>query len=371
MVYKVLFSGQSNALGHDAGGPSTSSNVSVWNNVNPLGSNGTAFVTPVLGSAPFRSDCSNNAGLWFCHRLAEETGEPVNLAVVAKDSTSILSWVVSDDAAAVMSSEIIAVWNATGQSVADIFVWQQGEADDWMTYEQYSGYFYEMLAILSNAGVIGDGTRIIIGGLSETHDGWTDFNNEVLRPLVGSSPMFYYADSAGIENAPSDTSHYSGNGLYQLGYDRYWQAITGSIVLNSIESFTPYFATATGPVDATYTYQEGLQQYDNGKVFWAIRMETSECNITSGAQVNIGGFTRKVMNTGGLSFPIVNGYIDNFGATNSPIAGIMVENQYHAALYKHPNSDARSEISQTFVETDLLDGSGKNRIIASGWYFTE
>lgn len=229
-VLKVLVSGQSNSIGVGTGGASVvDGRVKVWNNVNPLGAIGSAFIDPVLGSAPFQTwgyGDSNNFGIWFCDRLAKEFNTTVNMTLVGQASMSISEWIVSDNSVAPQRDQIAAVWAATGQGVADIFLWHQGEADTYTkNYAQYNACFIEMLALLTTAGVIDANTKIVIGGLDETTTGFADFNNNVLRPVALSHANVFYASSTGLTADVNWPGHFSGEALYQLGNERYWNAV--------------------------------------------------------------------------------------------------------------------------------------------------
>lgn len=98
---RVFVSGQSNALGRAEDGPdwsTISKAVRVWNNVNPLGSHGSAFIAAeeARAAGPFQhtdpNHLINNFGVWFCDRVAREFGQPVDMTIVARGASWIDYW---------------------------------------------------------------------------------------------------------------------------------------------------------------------------------------------------------------------------------------------------------------------------------------
>lgn len=227
MVVRVLATGQSNMRGRCVGGHppfSTATRVTVWNNVNPLGSNGTAMVSPSEGNAPFNPDGSNNLALWFCHRLSQEVDDDVHLIMVARDSSDISFWNPSTGA---VYTEILDVWNAQGGNAQDIFLWHQGETGETPDNTQYKTKWLAMRNALRTTGVLKTTAPAILGGLQGARIGGT--NDLYLQQLAAENPNVYYASSVGLDSGPTastaplpDNLHFSGAALYVLGYHRYW-----------------------------------------------------------------------------------------------------------------------------------------------------
>lgn len=232
MTIRVFMSGQSNALGRDEGGPPWSaidSRVRVWNNVNPLGANGTAFVSAATARAggTFDNLDRNNLGVWFCHRLAQVRDEDVDFTIVARGATHILEWEPGSPIG--MYEEIVDVWTATGQGPADIFLWHQGEGSvstdptNLETYRnRWTSFVYDELTA---AGVIDANTIIILGGLAEegvNEEARIAFNIGALQQLAVDTPNTYYAPSDGLTTY--DGTHFIGQALYTHGAARYFSA---------------------------------------------------------------------------------------------------------------------------------------------------
>lgn len=218
MTIKVFYSGQSNALGRGTGGPAfsgVSPDVSVWNNVNPIGSNGSAFVTASAAQAAgvFEFTDRNNAGVWLCDRLARTLHEPVTLTLVARGASPISYW-SPDEVTYPMLQECIDVWSATDQGPADVFVWQQGEQDVEVTSPAaYRERFSELKENLKTAGVIDDNTLVIVGGMVASTASKSSYNDSALSRCGDA-----YAPPDGLQN---DGVHFSGHSLYNLGVRYY------------------------------------------------------------------------------------------------------------------------------------------------------
>lgn len=270
MTIRVFVSGQSNALGRNTGGPDWAgihANVRVWNNVNPLGGNGSAFTTPATARAAgtFENTDRNSFGVWFCDRLARETGDSVDMTIVARGASSILVW---DPAEATypMLQECIDVWTATGQPPAHVFLWHQGEGDAAsMDHAEWETRFLDLCADLAAAGVIDGDTIILLGGIAdETLLTKVQFNAEVLRPLAAAQPRFGYANPRGLDT--SDGTHFDGPALYNFGFHRYYAAYLdaqagGSIYALVNQGGTPGSAGSGSnkSLDLTATVREGYR----------------------------------------------------------------------------------------------------------------
>lgn len=230
MTVRVFLSGQSNALGRGEGGPSWSSidsRVRVWNNVNPLGANGSSFVSPAtaLAGGTFDNTNRNNLGVWFCDRMAHHLNEAVDMTIVARGATAIESWLPGGSYP--MLQECIDVWAATGQDPANIFLWHQGEGavTEGGDYPNYRADFTEVVGLLKAGGVIDDDTLIILGGTAEENSNRINFNQYALRRLATDLPNCTYASSEGL--LTYDGTHFTGETTTTFGADRYFNAYLG------------------------------------------------------------------------------------------------------------------------------------------------
>lgn len=225
MTIKVFMSGQSNALGLNSGGPAwstVSSDVRVWNNINPLGANGTAFVTAAAAQAAGVFDYTdhNNFGPWFCDKLARTKSTPVDLTAVVRGASTIQRW-SPDEVEFPMLQECIDVWAATWQGPADVFLWHQGESNTGTDHAVYSELFEELVLNLTAGGVIDENTLILIGGLVGSNANKENFNTGALQRLA-IQPRRAYANSYLIPT--SDGTHFTGDGLTAMGAIRYYNA---------------------------------------------------------------------------------------------------------------------------------------------------
>lgn len=224
MTIKVFASGQSNMLGRGTGGPSfsgVSSDVRVWNNINPLGSNGTSFVTASAAQAAgvFQDADKNNLAVWFCDKLARTQLDTVDLTLVALGGGQISYWDPSE-VTWPMFNECVSVWTATGQGPADVFLWHQGEADVATAPSSYIAQFMALVQNLIDADVLSESTKIILGGIAEDTEVDLAFNYSSLLALCGG--MTTYATS--YQLGTTDGAHFTGQGLYMFGSRAYFSA---------------------------------------------------------------------------------------------------------------------------------------------------
>lgn len=226
MTIKVFASGQSNALGR---GPlfsdwsDISTDVTVWNNVNPFGANGTAFVTPVAArtAGTFENTDRDNSIVWMCHSIATQLFDTVTLTLVARGGTAIAAW-DPGEVTTPMLQECEDVWAATGQGPADIFVWMQGEGDHVSTpAATYNAEFEALLVNLEAAGVISENTIVVLSGIAGSDASRVDYNNETFQVLARGQ-RFGYATSTALET--TDGVHFTGESLYLLGLVRQYSA---------------------------------------------------------------------------------------------------------------------------------------------------
>lgn len=212
-------------LGRGTGGPSLSGvspNVRVWNNVNPLGGNGTAFVTAEQAQqvGTFQLTDRNNLAVWFCDKLARKRFDSVDLTLVARASSGIQLWAPTE-ATFTMLQECVDVWAATGQGPADVFIWHQGENNVATFVPSYQLAFETLVDNLKAGGIISDSTIIIVGGILDADSTRHTFNRKALMPL-GNKPGRAFARSYGLTS--SDDAHFDGASLVALGALRYFSA---------------------------------------------------------------------------------------------------------------------------------------------------
>ncbi len=232
---RVFLSGQSNALGRGEEGPdwsSLSSTIRVWNNINPLGGVGTAFVSPeaARSGGTFQhtdpTHYTNNFGVWFCERLARFLSRAVDMTIVARGASRIELWDPGEPSYP-MLQDCTTVWKATGQAPAHVFLWHQGEGNvTTPSHADYRTLFLDLVANLKRGGVIDDNTLIILGALSEEKDNRREFNHSALQALADQHDGIAYAPSQGLKTY--DCTHFIGEALYTFGAEHYFEAFRQS-----------------------------------------------------------------------------------------------------------------------------------------------
>lgn len=237
MTIRVFVSGQSNALGRGSGGPAWSaidSRVRVWDNVNPLGTNGSAWRTAAIARSTystFENADRNNAAVWFCSRLAAYANDNIDMTIVARGGTLISGWAPGGGVG--MLEECLAVYAATGQAPAHVFVWQQGESNATTAVNTYRDAFLELLSSLQSSGVIDANTLVILGGTPEDSEDRVSFNRNTYAAIMAADSRCVIARSDGLQTY--DNLHFTGDALYTLGtlrmIDAYVKGKTSMVAL--------------------------------------------------------------------------------------------------------------------------------------------
>lgn len=213
----ILASGQSNMCGRGIGGPSpltADSRVQVWNNVNELVSDGTAFISvPDFANPPWYHGGANNLALWFADAAARELGEDVKLVLVCKGAQPISLWRSDGE----MYLAIKRIYQLTGLPPADVFLWHQGESNSTTAQCTYKLEFLNLLSRLRADGILAYNAPTIVGELRKASASDT---SAALRQLATAHPDILFADADGIPDF--DGTHFTGQGLYEFGL-RYWE----------------------------------------------------------------------------------------------------------------------------------------------------
>lgn len=225
MTIRVFMSGQSNALGLGTGGPDwgdVSGNVRIWNNTNPMGTLGSAFVTAAQARAGgvFNYADRGNFGPWFCDKLARTQFQPVDLTAVVRGASNIGYW-APEGAPEPLLQQCIDVWAATGQDPANVFLWHQGESNTGTDHAVYREAFENLLTNLAAGGVIDSSTLVLIGGLCHISANRVNFNRNALQVLA-QKPGRAFASSYRL--ADYDGTHFTADALAELGAVRYYSA---------------------------------------------------------------------------------------------------------------------------------------------------
>lgn len=240
----VLLMGQSNAVGNspDTTGAAFGANsrVTVWREST------STFVTPVAGEEPFNVSGSDNAGLNFCNKLAEETQREVRLILIGTGSTSISAWTGSPadrTVSAVNTPRYFELQTAMGLigEKADAFLWIQGEADGGETTGWYATEFEHLLKKMTVDGYIGAATPVVVSQLHQGARG--ERGNDASINAVTANANIYgllqlgdqrlrVANTLGLAIMPDESvegtqtasTHFTDPGLRDLGRKRLWAA---------------------------------------------------------------------------------------------------------------------------------------------------
>ena len=239
-MHKVLFLGDSVMRGEKStGGPNfdVSSAVEFWNNPTNAGSgNGSAFITPERGSAPFASDGDNNSAPFFCQTLNERTLEGVSAVLFAKDGSTI----VDHDVGGSLHAGLRSVYTASGLGAADIVVMDLGhnDAGDGMSGTTYKTHLDSLIAALEADSIADQDTLYIMHGLflapTQTNHGVID---TAIQEYCSVRANCAYVPVTGL--AAAQGSHFTGNSQAQLGRARDWLAYRN---LANITGANDYFA---------------------------------------------------------------------------------------------------------------------------------
>lgn len=247
----IASSGQSNSVGRGVGGwPSAvyDSRIQVWNNIAENGGDGSSFVYPQLGQAPFhtRSDgkYAQNAGLAFAHRVAQETQGQVQLLSVAKGATPLEAWANNTGSATPMSDAMVRIHALSGCGPVSVMMHAGHEGNTGSDYAEQRALFLSLFARYEAEGVCDSNTIYLLTGTAElvSNPGRAAYNENVLKRLAAENPRIFYADSAGL--LTYDDTHYTGLDLIRMGYERCWSAI--GHLLPSLSICGPEVITSAG-----------------------------------------------------------------------------------------------------------------------------
>jgi len=261
LTLPIFADGQSNACGRGDGGPSfafVSSNVTVWNNENELGSNGAAFVTPERGEPPFDAGNGNNALLWAAHRLAKDT--QTQMVLVCRGGTPIQDWIDEQGNPGPMLLEAKAVYDASGLPPAQVHFRHQGESNKFDDPQLFDDLTIASIQWLKDNGVLAQDAPTFLGGLYHAKAGAI---NDRMKLMAEREPLVYYVPHDGLpENG--DAVHFSGEGLARFGY-RYYAA------------YLEHFAPVSLNIDTTLV-EERKPPNTAGGDFFTGALRTRELN---------------------------------------------------------------------------------------------
>lgn len=201
----------------------------------------------------------NNLGIAFCNRLADETGRQTYLIQNGYGGLSIDNWVGSGVASQLyraLKHDVEAALAEAGRTTIDYFLWQHGEAN--AADATYASKVQTLIAQLKAESWWSAETVFIAG---EPNYGSTDSTYDDLLPKVRAietdgDDHTRVASSYGLPYLEEDRQlHFTGEGLWTLGYGRYFQALgqdaelpgCGDPVPSAIFRWEQVTGIATGP----------------------------------------------------------------------------------------------------------------------------
>lgn len=220
----VIGSGQSNAMG---GGGSEGGNQTINNRVFAWDHSINDWVVATPGNLPFYptepGQQPRNNIIWnACKDLQVATGEDVYMVLSGEGSTSITKWNPVDGEQwelldgrvkdALASPEMV----AAGKTVADYFLWFQGEN----TYANlnYGERFLEMRNAAITEGWLEEDTRVIAGEIIADNRSKQDLLN-----LIGSGDNEWLHMAVNTD-IPTSGLHFTGSGSVTFGH-RFFDAM--------------------------------------------------------------------------------------------------------------------------------------------------
>ena len=210
----LLAMGQSNAIGRGQGGAdAVAGEVTVWNNRSDtlaLDDLGSGFVRPDLDADPFVNG-RNNMFLHMAGALAETSGSPVRLILVAKGGESIDRWMDLRGTAGPLYARMAAILRRAEVPRVNLLAWHQGESDE-PASDTYSDRWTRLLDRLSDDGIIDAATPIVIGETARKYQSI----NRVLNTIAEGSDRIGIARISGLPTF--DTIHFAGDCMPEIGH---------------------------------------------------------------------------------------------------------------------------------------------------------
>lgn len=208
MVKRILYTGQSNALGRALGGiwPADPA-VTFWNNRNDLLDMtclGSGWITPLRSKPPFSVNYDNCPAYHFGRYLAQNIDEEVRIVLVGDGGEPISRWAKTG----VLYQRIAAIQALIGCQF-DGMVYDQGEANE-TTSGIWSSAFAQFLADMADDGIMPETAPVVLCTLAPRYVNM----NPVIRSM--GSDRIKIAD---ITSLPllSDEVHFTASASADMG----------------------------------------------------------------------------------------------------------------------------------------------------------
>jgi len=238
--FVVVASGQSNMVGYSGttGGTFPSNaNVHMWLSLTNGGApqwiqnpnfETTTYFVPIAATGTYHElgGGKSNLALAFAHRLQQATGRPVWLILDGLAGATIAQWVGSGIAsvryASLRANVAAALPLVTGApDKVQFMLWQQGEADSGLPAGGYQANLNLLLGQLEAETWWDADTQFIAGLPLQTQPLYATVTADIRAFAAEDPALRKVAESTGIPSTV-DNVHFTGPGLYTLGYERYW-----------------------------------------------------------------------------------------------------------------------------------------------------
>ena len=256
--YIIVITGQSNAVGANADGPNPASPlVRVWDGVTGDWGSSDRTQVPLSRSTPNGTAGNNNYALARAHRVAAETGRPVQVIFDALGGQALNEWIgtgtdsprykaIADKVIAALASPLI---SEAGRTVIDEIIIAQGEADFNDSFDIYLGKIQTLRDQLRAEPWCAYETPIYMMSPSDLHDRY-QWRDALAYMCNQRDNRCILVTSNGLrteygETGSGDYTHFLGESLWEAGYYRIADAAPTE------GTPTCFYGRGTGPVDAT------------------------------------------------------------------------------------------------------------------------
>jgi hypothetical protein len=299
----IVIDGQSNSIGQQAGSTfplKVLNNLKVWN--------GSAWVNPQLGVAPFNPNGADNMGLRFAEKLAIENPQHrIKLIQLGNNGLPLSHWIASPYTGLF---NVLNTLNSSGIPRVDVFIWDQGESDNLNT-NYISEYYSGLIANLLSFPQIDDRTKFLNVGMYTGPGAVYPLKDADFRAIgIDDNEYTSYVNTDNLE--AYDNVHFTNQSMIILGYDRIYNAY-----LN-----TPYtFKPDTPPLN-------GIRS-ENGNIYRGSDSQT----VPKGSQLihntfnHLNGFNDSWVSTTENVF-IINNTRDSENVITETVADIKVNDAY-------------------------------------------
>jgi hypothetical protein len=237
----IVTTGQSNAVGQRNDGPNPADpNVKVWDGVTNAWGSSDFTETPFSRSQPDGNLSKNSIGLAFAHRMSEETKRPVYLIHDAVGGKAIEEWMGAGTASvryAALATKVVnalATTELAGVTKIDYLLWTQGEENALTdTFGQYLAKFTTLDVQFRAEAWMSKVTPMLVFGLAKLHERYEVVIAQEYY-CSNENPNCIYVKSDGLltRTSPADTegddTHFIGESLWEHGYYRAFNALTGA-----------------------------------------------------------------------------------------------------------------------------------------------